>query len=65
MILPTAQPQDYSSATTEYLQQEIDFCKHILDMPDLLSSLIPELNRSYKERVALAEQELERRFLLS
>lgn len=64
MILPVCQPKDYSSVTIEYLQLEITWCDSMVDLLETIDEESTQLP-IFKDRLKLAEEELEKRFLLS
>ena len=58
-ILPIGQPRDYHSLTDNALQEEITYCLHALSILGKADGV-----SFYTNRIKLAENELERRFLL-
>jgi hypothetical protein len=65
-VLPSGEPESYLGLTDDQLQQEINYCLDALSIFRDGFILINSKNVSYyKFRMKLAEDELERRFLLS
>ena len=71
MILPMGYIPDYEKASDEALSHEISFCRSVIQLIDeaLASQVHDETINGSKQmmndRLRVAEEELERRFLLS